>query len=41
MSKVILNIFAAIAILGSVGAATVSSAEARCGFVNGQWNNCR
>jgi len=41
MSKKIFGFLAAIAIIGSIGAATVNSAHARCGFVNGQWNNCR
>ena len=41
MSKKIFSLFAALAILGTIGAVTVNSAHARCGFVNGQWNGCR
>jgi len=37
MSKVF-TLLAALAVLGSIGAVTVSAdAEARCGFRNGQW----
>ena len=37
----IFRILAAIAIVGSIGAASVGTADARCGFVNGYWNGCR
>ena len=39
--KTISSLLTALAIIGSVGAATVSPADARCGFVNGYWNGCR
>jgi hypothetical protein len=41
MSKMIFTVLAAIAIIGAVSAATVTPADARCGFVNGYWNGCR
>ena len=36
MSK-IFALLTALALIGAVGAATVNTADARCGFVNGQW----
>ena len=40
MSKLI-HLIAALAIIGAFGAATIDTADARCGFRNGYWNGCR